>query len=146
MDAELLKSKFSAAFNASAQDGIDRFRQKFPDAGTPELSHVAFKFTSLESYAETVAAAQVLGTVTHEHFGGKEITWVKLKEPLEKGGLTLEWLELVEPRDEKNSFDGVTSIGFSVPSLDKTIKLPTEDDNVIFRYQSQHARQMARGK
>ncbi len=134
-----LKEQFTKAFQSLAQEGIDSFKD-----GTPVLSHVCFKFKGQESYQAYVAAARELGQVSQEEFNGKQITWCKLKEPLKKSDLTLHVLELVEPKEEKNAFDGVTSIGYSVADLSKTVKQQTKDANVIYRYQSQHASEMAK--
>lgn len=143
MDADSLKKQVSDVFNSYAQDGIDRFTQQFPAAGEPVLSHLAFKFDSMEAYAETVAAAHALGRVTQEQFNGKEITWVRLAAPLEKNGLRLEYLEMVEPKTERHAFNGVANIGYAVEGLADVKKLPSSDGGTSFRYQSQHARQMA---
>lgn len=141
--ADTLKKQYSAIFNAYASEGQNKFAQHDPHAGAPELSHVCFKFSSMEKYADYIEAAHEIGVVTREHFNGKEITWVKLSEPVIKDGQKLEWLEFVEPRSEKNAFDGPAYVGFAVPSLAGAVKLPSSDGETYFRYQSLHARQMA---
>jgi hypothetical protein len=140
--AALLRQQFSDVFNLYASEGIARFSQQDP-AATPELSHVCFKFSSLEAYADYVAAARELGRVTQEEFNGKQITWCRLSEPLQQGDLRLEWLEMVEPRVERNAFDGVANIGYAVSGLKGAIKLVSSDKVMTFRYQSQHAAAMA---
>jgi predicted metalloenzyme YecM len=132
----ILKDQFTAAFDKYAKEGQDA------QAGA-ELSHVCFRFETPEAYAEYVEAARGVGTVTQEQFRGKEITWVKLAQPLEKGGLRLEYLEMVEPRTERHAFNGVANIGYAVAGLNGVVKLPSADGDMAFRYQSQHARQMA---
>src|SRR5262249_34822617 len=88
MTAETLKRQFSDVFNRYAAEGISAFTE--PGAATaPALSHVCFKFSSQEAYAEYVEAAREIGQVTQEEFHGKQITWCKLAEPLQKGDLTL---------------------------------------------------------
>lgn len=132
----MIVKQFSDAFNLYAAEG------KAAQAGAV-LSHVCFKFASQEAYADYVTAAKALGTVTSEEFNGKEITWVRLAAPLEKDGQRLEYLELVEPRTEKHAFNGVANIGYAVPGLASAVKLPSSDKAMSFRYQSQHAKQMA---
>lgn len=138
MTPAALKEQFTKAFDTLAADG----QKKFGD-GKAELSHVCFKFTSIAAYQETVTAARSFGHVTQEQHKGKEITWCKLSSPLKKSDLTLEFLELVEPKEELNPYDGVTSIGFYVEGLPSAVKLPSNDANVIYRYQGQHGRDMA---
>jgi predicted metalloenzyme YecM len=138
MSAIPLKKQFSDAFNAYAQEGISAYK-----GDVPSLSHVCFKFSSLEKYTDYVEAARGIGRVTQEEFNGKQITWCRLTEPLKKGDLTLEWLELVEPRTEKNPFDGVANIGYCVPSLADPVKKSSADKEMLFRYQAIHAEKMA---
>ncbi|MEZ0224064.1 MAG: VOC family protein [Alphaproteobacteria bacterium] len=138
----LLKQQFSDVFNLYASEGIAWFSQQDP-AAAPVFSHVCFKFSSFEAYADYVKAAQELGRVTQEEFNGKQITWCRLTEPLKKGDLTLEWLELVEPRTEKNAFDGVANIGYCVPGLADAVKQSSADKKMMFRYQANHAEKMA---
>lgn len=140
--AALLKQQFSDVFNLYAAEGVAQFRQRDP-AAAPVLSHVCFKFSSLESYADYVAAARELGRVTQEEFNGKQITWCRLSEPLQQGDLRLEWLEMVEPRTEKQASDGVANIGYAIPGLTDAVKLASSDNSMTFRYQSQHAASMA---
>ena len=137
MNAATLKQQFTEVFNSYAAEGVTRFDQP------ATLSHVCLKFTSLESYAGYVEAARELGRVTQEEFNGKQITWCKLNAPLQQGALRLEWLEMVEPKVEKNAFDGVANIGYCVPELKSAVKLSSADNAMTFRYQSQHATQMA---
>lgn len=139
MTPAALKEHFTKAFDTLAAAG----QQKFGD-GRAELSHVCFKFKSPASYQATVDTARSFGHVTQEIHKGKEITWCRLAAPLKKGELTLEFLELVEPKEELNPFDGVTSIGFYVEGLPAAVKLLSADENVIYRYQGQHAREMAK--
>lgn len=134
----MIAKQFSDAFNTYAAEGRSAY-----NGDTPLLSHVCFKFASQEAYADYVSAAQALGRVTSEEFNGKEITWVQLAAPLEKDGLRLEYLELVEPRTEKHAFNGVANIGYAVPGLAAAVKLSSSDKEMSFRYQSQHAKQMA---
>ena len=141
---DTLKQQFIDAFTKHAPDGIARFKNEYPDSPAPRLSHVCFKFKNPDSYGAYVASARTLGTVTQETFKGKQISWCKLNAPLQKGGLTLEWLELVEPRFEQNDFDGVTSIGYCVPNLPDVVKIPLPGTPVIFRYQALHAAEMAK--
>jgi hypothetical protein len=133
-----LKEQFSRAFHQWAQEGIDRM-----SAQSPTLSHICFKFTDAASYAAGVEAARDLGKVTQEQFKGKEITWCHLRAPLKQDGLTLEWLELVEPKSEPAATNGVSSIGYAIPGMKEAVKIPSKDGNVIFRYQSQHAAGLA---
>lgn len=135
-----LKAQMTAAFNAYASEGVRSWKDR---SGTAELSHVCLKFTSLQSYAEYVAAARNLGVVTQEMFKGKEITWCRLSHPLEHDGQRLEWLELVEPRFEQQAFDGVANIGYSVTGLPEAVRIASNDSAMTFRYQAQHATQMA---
>lgn len=141
--AAALKQQYAAIFNAYASEGLAKFTQEHADAAAPVLSHVCFKFSSQEAYEQYVESAREIGTVTSEQFNGKEITWVKLNEPVVKDGQKLEWLELVEPRAEKNPFDGPTYVGYAVPGLAGAVKLPSNDGATYFRYQSLHATQMA---
>lgn len=137
-----LKQQFSDVFNLYAAEGVARFSQQDASAA-PVFSHVCFKFSSLEAYADYVAAARELGRGTQEEFNGKQITWCRLSEPLQQGDLRLEWLEMVEPRVERHAFDGVANIGYSVPGLKDAVKLASSDKAMTFRYQSQHAASMA---
>lgn len=132
----LLKQQFTDAFNKYAAEG--QGAQK-----GAELSHICFRFASLEAYAEYVAAAREVGLVTQEQFRGKEITWVKLTAPLEKDGVKLEYLEMVEPKTERHAFNGVANIGYAVEGLAEVVRLDSSDKQMLFRYQGQHARQMA---
>ncbi len=138
-----LKKQFTDVFNAYAAEGALLF-EKHQTGEAAVLSHVCFKFSSQEAYADYVAAAHEIGTVSQEEFGGKQITWVRLAEPLEQNGLKLEWLEIVEPKTEKQAFNGVANIGYAVPSLPAAVKLQSADEKMLFRYQSQHAKAMAR--
>lgn len=135
-----LKHQMTAAFNAYAREGAQRWQG---DAKPAVLSHVCLKFTTLDAYARYVAAARELGVVTQEIFKGKEITWCRLAQPLEGQGQRLEWLELVEPRLEQQGYDGVANIGYSVAGLPEAVRLVSQDAGMTFRYQSQHAAQMA---
>lgn len=139
-----LTEQITHAFTTLAQQGIDTFIKRHTNLGTPQLSHICFKFTGPESYAAYVASARNIGSVTSQIFKGKEITWCQLHTPLHQGGLTLEWLELVEPKEEANSFDGVTSIGYAVPNLSETVKLPSGHPDIFFRYQENHASMLAK--
>jgi predicted metalloenzyme YecM len=130
-----LKKQFSDVFNAYALEGAER--------QGAVLSHVCFKFSSMQAYAEYVAAAREIGSVTQEEFKGKQISWCRLNEPLQKGSHKLEWLEIIEPREEKNDFDGIANLGYYIPSLPATVKAPSTDGKMMFRYQPQHARDMA---
>ena len=142
MTPATLTKQFTDVFNAYASDGAARYRETQPDA-TPVLSHVCFKFSSLEDYAGYVDAARSVGAVTQEQFNGKEITWVKLAAPLEKDGHRLEWLEMVEPLTEKHAFNGVANIGYAVKDLAGAVKLQSTDGKMLYRYQSLHAVDMA---
>lgn len=137
-----LTKQFTEVFNAYASDGASRYREAQPEAA-PVLSHVCFKFSSLEAYAAYVESAREIGAVTQEQFNGKQITWVKLAAPLEKDGHKLEWLEMVEPRTEKHAFNGVANIGYAVKDLAGAVKLQSSDDKMLYRYQSLHAAEMA---
>lgn len=135
-----LKQQMTAAFNAYAREGTQRWTG---GAGAAVLSHVCLKFTGLDAYARYVAVARELGVVTQETFKGKQITWCRLHTPLEHDGQRLEWLELVEPKLEQQAFDGVANIGYSVAGLPEAVRLTSQDAGMTFRYQSQHAAQMA---
>lgn len=137
-----LKQQISDAFNAYAVEGIACFKEQQLDA-TPVLSHICFKFTSMETYADYVEAARDIGTVTQKYFNGKQVSWCHLKEPLQAGKLKLEWLEMVEPCFEKNAFDGVDNIGYMMPKMPAAMKLPSTDGKMQFRCQSLHASTMA---
>lgn len=133
IDSHIIQNQALAAFNTYALEGA------FPDKGVSPavFSHVCFKFQSTESYKEYVEESKKLGRVIQEEFNGKEISWCALNEPLEYKGLVLKWLELVEPKVETNSFDGVTSLGCYVDGLIGTKKTPSADGKMIFRYQPQ---------
>jgi hypothetical protein len=136
-----LRETVAAAFNRLAREGVAAFRAHDAQA-RPELSHVCLKFRDMAAYHAHVEAAQGLGPVTREIFNGKEISWCRLDAPLRGNGLTLEYIEFVEPRAEQHDTDGVSSIGFAVPALDAPVKLPSADPGVIFRYQKNHARDL----
>ncbi len=140
-----LSHQFAEAFIKYARDGIACFENEHPEKPLPHVSHICFKFTGTVSYRAYVEAARALGTVKQQMFKGKEISWCKLNEPLHDGDLAVEWVELVEPHTEKNGFDGVTSLGYYVPGLNETIKIPVTGASVIYRYQSQHAAELAKG-
>ncbi len=135
-----LAQQITAAFNAYAAEGVRSWQG---DEGRAVLSHVCLKFTGLDAYARYVAAARELGVVTQEVFKGKQITWCRLAQPLEHDGQRLEWLELVEPKLEQQAYDGVANIGYSVAGLPEAVRLASKDAGMTFRYQSQHAAQMA---
>lgn len=139
----MLMEQTTRAFTALARQGVERFTGQYPAHPAPRLSNICFKFTGPESYAAYTAAARQIGVVTSQIFKGKEITWCKLHTPLRQDSLTLEWLELVEPKEETNTFDGVTSIGYAVPNLTETVKLPSDHPEIIFRYQENHASALA---
>lgn len=134
MKPSVLLQQATDAFHLYADKG-----RKALDNISPVLSHVCFKFTDTKAYQTYVEAACELGLVTQEQFNGKEISWCKLQQPLSKDDLVLEWLEMVEPKVETNAFNGVTSLGYYAADLSQTIKLPTADENIIYRYQSQQA-------
>ena len=140
----MIKQQFTDAFTQFAREGIARFKNVSPAGPAPRLSHVCFKFKNAEAYESYITAARELGAVKQETFKGKQISWCKLNAPLRKNELTLEWLELVEPRFEQNDFDGVTSIGYCVPGLPEPIKIPLPGTPVVFRYQSQHAAELVK--
>jgi hypothetical protein len=142
MTPDKLREDVSEAFNRHAAAGITAYAGR-RDATV--LSHVCFKFDSMEAYRETIESAKELGTVTQEEFNGKEISWCKLATPLEKGLLKLEWLEFVEPRSENHPFTGVSSIGYAVAGLTEPVKIPSDDDRVVYRYQGKHASELAKG-
>jgi hypothetical protein len=145
LTSDALKKQFSDVFNLYAAEGVTRYQQQDSSAA-PVLSHACFRFSSLKSYADHVDAAHDLGRMTQEEFNGKQITWCRLDEPLQQGSLRLEWLEMVEPRVEKHPFDGVANLGYAVADLTAAIKLPSSDKAMTFRYQAQHAKDMASGR
>lgn len=104
-----------------------------------QLSHLCFKFKNEADYRTIIESARTLGAITHKEFGGKEITWCRLNAPI----LTLEWLELVQPKTEANDFNGVTAIGYANPAIKDVVKIKSSDDAVLFRYQSLHASVLA---
>jgi|GEM_PF-5718349 hypothetical protein len=105
----------------------------------PQLSHLCFKFKSEADYRATIESAQHLGVINHKEFGGKEITWCRLNAPI----LSLEWLELVQPKTESNAYNGLTAIGYAVPELATAVKIQSADGKITFRYQPKHAAQLA---
>ena len=142
ISAATIRDQFVSVLNAHAQEGLDAFAQQ--QGGVPVLSHACFKFTDLESYRRYSDAVLALGVVARQDFGGKEITWCHLRDPWVSGGLSLEWLELVEPKQDANLCNAVTSIGYAVPGLQQVVKILSRDDSVVFRYQAQHARDLVR--
>lgn len=136
-----LKQQITDAFNAYASEGLRIWSEERPHV--PVLSHVCLKFASMDAYTNYVEAARALGRVTQEMFKGKQITWCRLDQPLEHEGVRLDWLEFVEPRFEQHPHDGVANIGYSVAGLPDAVKLTSRDANMMFRYQGQHANDMA---
>lgn len=130
------------AFNALSlhgAGGFTAFDKHVPDSiNKPVLSHICFKFENINAYKDHVTAADSLGHLKSEIFNGKEITWCKLHQPITKNDLRLEWLEIVEPKTERNAFNGVTSLGFYANGLTEVIKIPTMDENIIYRYMGQN--------
>lgn len=138
MNVDQLLATVTHAFNKYAVDGIDTYRAQNLDS-LPDPSHICLKFTDLAAYDETKAAAAALGPVYTEQFNGKEIAWCKLRQPLKNLDTDIEWLEMVEPKLEKNSFNGVTSLGYRVQGLgNDVVKLESADKKVIFRYTGRH--------
>lgn len=138
--AQAIQTQISEAFNRYAREGLEALRDVAPDnAPLAEIGHICLKFTSLASYNAYVDAAHALGPVAQEEFNGKQISWCRLKEPLKNGGLTVEWMEMVEPKLEQNDYDGVTSIGYRAKFLTETLKIPSADGAMTFRFQPHHA-------
>lgn len=129
--AQQIQQQAAAAFEQYAHEGVLGLALA---PVTPTISHICFKFQSMESYKRYIEAAERFSLVSHEQFKGKEITWCKLDAPLVKDDIVLEWLEMVEPKTEQNEFDGVTSIGYVVPGLPDMIKNFSEDKAILFRY------------
>lgn len=103
------------------------------------LSHLCFKFKCEADYRTTIESARGMGVIHHKEFGGKEITWCRLTPPI----LSLEWLELVQPKTENNAYNGVTSIGYAMSTLNDVIKIQSKDKKITFRYQPRHASELA---
>lgn len=143
MKADDLREQFTSAVTLWAKEGLSRLREQDINAPATVLSHVCFKFTDSAAYEETVAAARTLGAVTQQAFGGKQISWCRLDEPVRLQGLALHWLELVEPKTEKSPASGVSSLGYFVSGLKDTVKIPSADGRVTFRYQPKHASALA---
>jgi len=141
MSAKTLNEQLLDAFNTYGEEGLDALKDQQSDM--PVLSHICFKFASLSTYKAYIQAGNEIGTVTHQRFKDKEISWCKLDQALQNGNLRLEWVELVEPKVENATPDGVSSIGYCVPDLKQTIKLQSKDAKILFRYQANHASDMA---
>lgn len=131
--------------NYHARRGMDAFCKWNPDQPAPVLSHICFKFADLESYRAYKAAAETLGSVSTREFNGKEIAWCRLNAPWQQGNLSLEWVEMVEPRTETHPANTVASIGYAVETIGDPLKYDSDDAGIIYRYQSRHAAQLARG-
>lgn len=137
MTPDALLHAINTAMNGLAAEGAAHR----PAGNTlPQLSHLCFKFKSEADYRATIESARHLGSVNHKEFGGKEITWCRLNAPI----LTLEWLELVQPKTETNAFNGITAIGYAIPELTDVVKIKSSDPAVIFRYQAPHANTLAK--
>lgn len=132
LEKEILK-----AFNRYAREGVDAFKSQHENAA-PELSHLCLKFGDMPDYDATVVAAGKIGTVMRQQFNGKEIAWCHLQQPLRGGNISVEWLEMVEPKLEKNPFSGVSSLGYRVADLPELVKIQSGDDRVLFRYLGRH--------
>ncbi len=142
MSSRFLEKQAARSFASYVDEGIACFQ-----AGHPRMtivpSHICFKFSSLAAYADGVVAARALGDVTWSDVNGRQIAWCRLREPLQAGGLWLKWLEMVEPRLEKNAFDGVTGIVYWAPGLETVEKRVSADGKMAFRYQSRDATMLA---
>ena len=134
MTSDQIYQQSLLTFKNHAGSGIKALKLQQPDF-SPVLSHICFKFTDMTSYQEAIEAAKELGTVSNEQFNGKEISWCKLDNPIKSDDLTLEWLEMVEPKIEKNAFNGITSIGYYVPELADVVKIQSIDEAILYRYQ-----------
>jgi hypothetical protein len=141
--ALLMQEQASAALQGLGRQGLEALKEQKPEAEAPVISHICFKFGEQNSYTARVMALRGLGAVTQQMFKGKQISWCRLREPLRHQGMALEWLELVEPRHEANGFDGVTSVAYCVPGLSGTVKIPSSDGRIIFRYQGKYAKILA---
>lgn len=135
-----LYNDYHNAFEALARSGAAAYRTKY--GVLPDLSHIVFKFGSPTTYDDYASQAAALGSVTRKQFQGREITWCKLKEPLQAGKLKLEWLEIIHPGKDPHHLSGVSALTYHVPGLSETVKLDSADPEVIFRYQSAHASEL----
>lgn len=115
-----------------AAEGTQKLQQIHPDL-KPNITHICFKFTDMDSYADSVKAASKLGTVTAETFNGKQISWCLLDNPVTTNDFALSWLELVEPK-QPNPTNSATALAFKANGLDETVKLQSDDDRMTFRY------------
>jgi len=138
---ETFQQQLRDAFEKYAADGVSAY--DVPERAQAVLSHVCFKFESVAMYQDYVAAAQDTGDVFQAVFKGKEVSWCRLYSPLVQGNLALEWIEMVEPRHEANAFNGVTALGYFVKDLESTVKVPSADERITFRYQPMHAAQLS---
>lgn len=136
MTPESLLNEINVALRVYAPEGAS---QNPTPGAIPALSHLCFKFKSEADYRTTIQSAQNLGAITLKEFGGKEITWCRLSAPI----LSLEWLELVQPKTEANAYNGLTAIGYAVPALKDVVKIQSKDGKITFRYQPLHAKELA---
>ncbi|AGH98208.1 hypothetical protein [Micavibrio aeruginosavorus] len=145
MTPDDIKKTVQDTFEQYGTMGLDAFKNRFPAKAVPGISHLCVEFTDEETYAACAAQAQEWGSVSVRPYNGRDITWCRLKQPFVHGDLTLYWLELLQPVNEPNDFNGVTSIVYAGDHMERVEKLPGPKNAPIrFRYQKFSAETLAR--
>lgn len=144
MNPDSIKQHCHDIFERHGAEGAELFKARHPGKAAAVPSHVCVKFTDIEAYAACKNAANDWGALSVRPYQGREITWCKLRAPLISGETAIHWLELVEPADEPNGFNGVTAIVYSVAELGRVEKITASEENpLLFRYQKFSAEKLA---
>ena len=144
MDADTIKKHCQDVFEQHGATGIAQFKTRFPKKFIPKISHLCVEFTDDASYAACASMAATWGDVSLRPYKGRDITWCRLNTPFVHGDLTLYWLELLQPANEPNGFNGVTSIVYAGDAQERTEKIQgPADSNIRFRYQKFGAEKLA---
>jgi hypothetical protein len=144
MNPDSVKESCQDIFSRYGAEGAELFRARHPGKAMAMPSHVCVKFTDADAYAACKNAASGWGALSVRPYQGREITWCRLREPLMCGETAMHWLELAEPADEPNAFNGVTAIVYSVAELGRVEKIqPAEESLFLFRYQKFSAEKLA---
>ncbi|WP_435641960.1 hypothetical protein [Micavibrio aeruginosavorus] len=145
MEPNVIKQQCQDVFENLGAAGLIQFQKRFPAKAVPGISHLCVEFTDDATYSACATMAREWGDVSVRPYNGRDITWCRLKQPFVYGDLTLHWLELLQPVNEPNDFNGVTSIVYAGEHMERIEKLPGPDDsNIRFRYQKFSADKLAR--
>lgn len=122
------------AIDTYASQGVDALHSMHSDL-SPIISHICFKFTDQDSYQLISEQAAAFGIVTRETFNNKEIAWLCLDQPIKSSGFTVNWLEMVEPKENPHPENDVAAIVYYTGNIPDVVKIPSDDDKITLRFQ-----------